>query len=121
MATITNNIFKTPTAKTIKKVPVKNALLKRYLAYADTKDKEGILPYMKVVILIPCVFMVFSIIAMAAITPNYVWFVGLTILLFYANIGAHIAGAKARVFIPIYHATITIMILVPLIAFLISL
>jgi len=121
MATITNNIFRKTKSQSVKKAHTKNVLLEKYLAYADSKEKEGVLSYMKVVILIPCVFMVFSIMAMAAITPNYVWFVGLSILLFYANIMAHIAGAKARIFIPIYHATIAIMILIPSITFLISL
>ena len=121
MATITNNFLGRTETKTPNKTRTKNDLLERYLAYADSKEKEGVLTYLKVVILIPCVFMVFSIMAMATITPNYIWFVGLSILLFYANIMAHIAGAKARVFIPIYHATIAIMILIPFITFLTSL
>jgi len=64
--------------------------------------------------------MVFSIIAMAEITPNYVWFVGVTIMLFYANVIAHIAQTKSRFYIPLYHATIATMILIPLITFLIK-
>jgi len=120
MTATTNNVFRNTETKSVKKEPTKNILLEKYLAYADSKSKDGILYYLKVVIFIPCVFMVFSIMAMASITPNYVWFVGLTILLFYVNMIAHIAGVKSRVFVPIYHATIFIMMAIPAITYLIS-
>lgn len=118
MATISTNAIKE--IKTTKKVVVKKSLWTKYLEYADSKANEGVLWYLKVILAIPCVFMVFSIFAMAMITPNYVWFVGVCIMLFYANVIAHIGEAKSRFFIPLYHATILVMILIPTITYFLS-
>jgi len=118
MATITTNAVKE--FKTTKKVVAKKSLWTKYLEYADSKANESVLWYMKVILAIPCIFMVFSIFAMAMLTPNYVWFVGLCIMLFYGNIMAHIANTKSRFFIPLYHATILIMILIPTITYFIK-
>lgn len=119
MATITTNALKG--FETTKKVVVRKSFWTKYLEYADSKADVGVLWYLKVILAIPCVFMVFSIFAMAMLTPNYVWFVGLTIMLFYANVMAHIANTKSRFFIPLYHATILILILTPAITYLFTL
>lgn len=118
MTTITTNGLRE--FQTAKKVRTKKSLWTTYLEYADSKANEGVLWYMKVILAIPCVFMVLSIFAMAMLTPNFVWFAGLSILLFYANVMAHIANAKSRFFIPLYHATILILILIPTITYFIK-
>jgi len=116
MATITARTLKGIT--TTKNTVAKKSLWTKYLEYADSKANEGVLWYMKIILAIPCVFMVLSIFAMAMLTPNYVWFIGLSILLFYANVMAHIGGTKSRFYIPLYHATILTFILIPIITYL---
>ncbi len=76
---------------------------------------------MKVIMVFPCVIMVPMIFVMAMATPNYVWFVALTILLFYANVVAHIAGAKSTLYVPLYYVSMSIMILIPIFTYLINL
>jgi len=112
-----------PTTQTTKKKvkeQIKPSFLDRYIALTERASKEAMVWYLKTIIAIPCVFMVLSIFAMAMITPNYIWFVALTILLFYANVIVHIAGAKSKVFVPLYHVSIAIMMIIPTITYFIS-
>ena len=51
---------------------------------------------------IPSVVMIPAIFVMAMATPHYIWFVGLNVLLFFANVIAHIGGAKGSLFVPLY-------------------
>jgi len=97
---------------------VKPTLLERYLAMTKRAEDESIFWYFKTIIAIPCVFMVLSIFAMAMITPNYIWFVAVAILLFYTNVIVHIAGMKSTVFVPLYHASIAIMAIIPAVTYL---
>ena len=119
MTTISANGIKE--FKTTKKVVARKSLWTKYLEYADRKADEGILWYLNVIIAIPCIFMVLSIFAMASITPNYVWFVGVSVMLFFGNVMAHIGETKSRFFIPLYHATILLLILIPTITYFITL
>lgn len=91
------------------------ALYTQYLAYAKRQEKISMVWYMQVIMVIPCVIMVPTIILMSMATANYIWFVGLTILLFFANVIAFIAGTKSTTYVPLYHASILIMILIPII------
>jgi len=106
--------------KTKVKKQVKPTFIERYIAMTKRAEDESIVWYLKTIIAIPCVFMVLSIFAMAMITPNYIWFVAVAILLFYANVIVHIAGAKSTVFVPLYHASIAIMAAIPAITYLLS-
>ncbi len=96
-------------------------LRERYMAYAKRQEKMNIVWYLKVVIFIPCVIMVPSIFLMAMATDLYIWFVGLSILLFFTNVIAYIAETKSTFYVPLYHLTILIMILIPLILNLLNL
>jgi len=90
-------------------------LLSRYVAYAEKQESLKILWYMKVIMAIPCVFMVISIIAMSMLISSYVWFVGLTMVLFFTNVILHIAEVKSVIYVPVFHATIAIMTIIPII------
>lgn len=95
-------------------------LLATYLAYVASRDKEKIYWYVKAVIVIPCVVMVPTIILMRYATPHFVWFNGLCVIMFYVNVMVHIAQLKSNIYIPVYHATIALMILIPTITYILS-
>jgi len=118
MTTITRNILTVP--KTKKTTNTRDSLWTRYIAYTDSKSNEGVVSFLKVILIIPCVFMVLSIMAMAEITPNYIWFVGVSMVLFFINVIAHIGETKSRFYIPLYHATLLLFILIPTIAYFVS-
>ena len=116
MATIsiskTNNVVKEK-AKSI-------SLYNRYLAYIESQQKESFYWYILSILVFPCVVMVPTIFVMEMVTTSYVWFISLSVLLFYSNMMAHIGGAKSTVFVPLYHATVTIMVLIPFITYLVG-
>ena len=117
MATITSNLLR---EKTKQQSNTKPSLLNQYLAYADRQNKAPLIWYFKTIIAIPCVVMIPAILALGMLTSNYIWFAAVTVLLFFANVIAHIGNAKGRFFVPLYHATIAFMILIPLITYLIK-
>ncbi len=94
------------------------SIWERYIAFTVEAEKKRVVWYLKILLIIPCGYMVLSIIAMASLTPNYLGFVGLCMLLFFANIMVHIAEVKGKVFVFLYYATILTMIAVPLITYL---
>lgn len=118
MSTISKRIF--TQKRTPAKVNIGQALLAKYMDYAKSQDKAGILWFMKVVIAIPCVFMVLSIFVMAMLTPNYIWFVALSMLLFFLNVIVHIAETKSTFYVPLYHITVAVFLLIPFITYLIK-
>lgn len=120
MATISIQPGSQTKAKSQVTKQVRPTLIGRYIAMTERAGEESIVWYLKTIIAIPCVFMVLSIFAMAMVTPNYIWFVAVSILLFYANVIVHIAGVKSTTFVPLYHATIAFMILVPAITYFIN-
>jgi len=85
----------------------------RYLAYCDSQSNMKIYWYMKAIISLTCVFMVPSIILMAIATDYYVYYVGLAMILFFNNLIVHIIQAKSSVYIPIYHLTCILLVLIP--------
>lgn len=117
MATIsiskTNNVVK-ENAKSV-------SLYKRYLAYTASQQKDSFYWYILSILVFPCVVMVPTIFVMEMVTTSYVWFISLSVLLFYSNMMAHIGGAKSTLFVPLYHATVAIMVLIPFITYLVSL
>ncbi|MGK0364825.1 MAG: hypothetical protein ACI85O_001885 [Saprospiraceae bacterium] len=121
MATISIQSGTQTEIKSQVKKQVRPTILNRYIAMTERAGEESIIWYIKTIIAIPCVFMVLSIFAMAMVTPNYIWFVAITILLFYANVIVHMVGVKSTTFVPLYHATIAFMIVVPAITYLLSL
>ncbi len=121
MATISIQTGSQTKVKSQAKNQAKPSLIDRYIAMTKRAEDESIVWYLKTIIAIPCVFMVLSIFAMAMVTPNYIWFVAVAILLFYANVIVHIAGAKSTVFVPLYHTSIAIMAIIPAVTYLLSL
>jgi len=120
MVSISKNIVDkrvVPQGKKTTTVKNKPTIWKRYLAYAERQDEEKILWYMKVIMFIPCVVMVISIIAMAMVTSNYIWFVGLNMILFFTNVVVHISQIKSTTFVPLYHFTIALLTVVPIITY----
>jgi len=111
-------IERLPKQKLAKPAITKNPfskLFEWYMAYADRQAKLSMLWYMKVILIIPCVIMVPAIFFMAFATPNFVWFIGLSVLLFFSNIIAFISETESRFYIPLYHGTIAILFIIPLI------
>ncbi len=93
----------------------------KYMDYAENQERTRIFWYMKSIMVIPCAVMVPFIFLMAMATPNYVWFVGLCVLLFFANMVVHIAELPGRLFVPVYQVSIAVMVLIPMITYLINL
>lgn len=120
MATISTSIINKRDTTSIKKRNEIKSIWARYIAYAASRKNERVLWFLKSIMIIPCVVMIPAIYLMAMATPNYIWFIGLTIILFYTNVVAHIADLKNTVYIPLYHITIAIMVLIPIIAYLIA-
>ena len=96
------------------------ALLEKYLLFAHLQANDKIYWYMKTIIVIPCVIMVPTILFMASSTDNYLWFIGLSMLLFVSNMIVHIAEMKSTIFVPVYHISISIMVLIPFITYLMN-
>ncbi len=115
MNAISSNIYNRSKSKT--KPNQNQTLWSKYLAYAENQKDLTIFWYMKVIIWFPCAFMVLAIYAMAMLTSSYIWFVGLSMLLFFANVIVHIAGAKSSFYIPLYHISTAIMVLIPMVTY----
>jgi len=94
-------------------------LKNRYINYCESQKEMKVYWYMKAIILLTCVYMVPSIMVMALATDYYVYYIGFTILLFYANVLVHIMQVKSIYYISLYHFTCLLMILLPLASILI--
>jgi len=95
-------------------------LLNKYIAYAASKEKYAFYWYLYSIIIFPCVVMIPTIFVYGMLTDHYVWFIALSVLLFYANVIAHIVGAKSTFYVPLFHLTTFIMVIVPLITLLMN-
>jgi hypothetical protein len=92
--------------------------------YLENAEKEGgnrILWYGKTLLVLPCAFMVPLVIAMMHLTTAFHFYVGLLILLLFGNVVIHVAQLSGRIFVPFYHATIAIMLTIPLVTYLFTL
>ena len=96
-------------------------LLNKYIASTEANNSEKVYWYMKVIIVIPCAVMVPTILLMQFLASSFVWFIGLTMILFFANVMIHLTDLKSAVYIPLYHISIVVMFIIPLITYLISL
>jgi len=117
MATISISKAKNLAKQKTKKV----SLIDRYVAYTKGEQKHSFYWYILSILIFPCIVMVPTIFVMEMVTANYVWFISLSVILFYSNMIAHIGGAKSTFFVPLYHATVAIMVLIPFITYLITL
>ncbi len=121
MSVSTKNLFENVRAERSAPTNPLTSLLNSYKAYAERQVERSMLWYLQVIIVIPCVVMVISIFLMAMATDNYIWFVGLSMLLFFTNVIAFIAEAESTFYVPLYHATILILMLIPIITNLLQL
>lgn len=93
----------------------RTSLIDRYTNYADKQSDQKIYWYLKSIIILPSAVMVPGIIWMSMGTDNYIWFASLCVVLFFLNLLAHISEVKSRYYIPLYHLSIALMIIIPLI------
>ena len=104
--------------------PVKQAvnvgLIDRYFSYVDNQDDQYIFWFMTAILAIPCVFMTLSIIVMYMYSTVLEYYIGFAMMLFFANVIVHLAGMKARVFLPVFHITGFLMILIPTMTYFIN-
>lgn len=107
--------------ETEQKEKIAFSILDSYLGYAERQENRKVFWYLKAVMVIPCVVMVPSIFLMAMITQNFIWFVAVSMILFFANVVVHIADANSKIYIPLYHISIAISFLIPLMAYLLAL
>jgi len=107
--TLKNNVSTTGSISSIW-----NLIIAQYLSYCDEQDEMNVYWYMKAIIIIPCVFMVPSIFVMALSTDYYVYYVAFTIILFYLNMMAHISEMSGRTYIPLFHVTCMLMVIIPI-------
>ena len=110
------------------KVAVKNKLVEqskfsivdKYNTYVEAQEALKVYHYLVVIIAIPCVYMTISIIAMAQMVDWFVYFIAFSMILFFANVIAHIGEASSKVFIPLFHITTILFIVIPAITYFIT-
>ena len=105
------------TGKLAKEKAKNVSLLNRYVAYTKKQQAHSVYWYMLTIMIFTCGVMIPSIFIMGKITANYEWFMSFSVLLFYANVMAHIGETKSTFFVPLYHLTTLFMILVPLVTY----
>jgi len=96
-------------------------IIDQYKAYCLSQGSEKMSWYMKTIIVIPCVIMVPSIIGMTMVRGNSEYYIALCMLLFFSNMLIHIAQFSSKYYVPMYHLTISLMIAIPFISYLVSL
>lgn len=126
MATTTKNAlgFVTPTHPiTTQRVRPDNTIFQKlaasYSHYAEQQSKNRLLWYCMTLLVLPCAFMVPLEILMMHLTTGHIFYVGLLILMLFANVVAHVAQVSGRIFVPLYHATVAIMLVIPLVTYLV--
>ncbi len=100
--------------------PAQQSLIARYNNYVAQQEALKVYHYLVVIIIIPCVYMTTSIIAMAAMVDWFVYFIAFTMVLFFANVIVHIGEGKSKVFIPLFHITTFLFIAIPAITYLLT-
>ncbi|GAA5225074.1 hypothetical protein GCM10025777_57050 [Membranihabitans marinus] len=86
--------------------------------YVDGQPTDRVYWLVKAIIVIPCVYMTLSLLLMHIMAVPILWFVALSMILFFTNITLHVAGLKSRYYIIAFHATTLLFILIPLLTFL---
>lgn len=97
------------------------SLRQRYLDFCDQEEKERTLWFILPLMTLPAVIMPITIFMMSAFSAVYVYFVGASMLLFFANLIMSIAGKPTRVLISFFIFTLLFHFLMPLACFLVSL
>jgi len=95
----------------------KTGIASRYEVFCKGQEKQGMIWYLIPLITLPTVIMPISIIAMSFFS-GYIAFIGISILLFFANIVLSIAEQPTKTKITLYLITVLFHIAVPLISFL---
>ena len=95
------------------------SLLNSYWNYIDRQESQKVYWFLVAIIVIPCVYMTISIMAMHFILPHIELYIGATMIVFFGNVMVHIAECKSRVFMPLFHLTTAFFILAPCAAYLI--
>ena len=98
----------------------KGSWVQSYIHWADKNSNEKVFWFLKAIIVIPNVIMVPTISLMYFSTPHFVWYIGVTMLLFFGNILVHLAEAPSRIYIPTYHLSIAFMVITSLIFYLVK-
>ncbi|WP_236972116.1 hypothetical protein [Membranihabitans marinus] len=93
-------------------------LWRKYVDYVDGQPTDRVYWLVKAIIVIPCVYMTLSLLLMHIMAVPILWFVALSMILFFTNITLHVAGLKSRYYIIAFHATTLLFILIPLLTFL---
>ncbi|MBK8501552.1 MAG: hypothetical protein IPL46_04720 [Saprospiraceae bacterium] len=94
----------------------KMGFVARYDAFCKRQESEGLLWYLIPLMTLPTIIMPISTIAMSFLT-GYIAFVGVSILLFFANIIVTIAGLSQKTVISTYLFTVLFHIMAPLFIF----
>ena len=90
-----------------------------YWTYAERQGQNRMFWYCVVLLALPCAFMMPTAIAMMFLVPAlHTYFIGLLILLLFANVVLHVAQVPGRIFVPLFHATVATMLLIPLVTYL---
>lgn len=93
--------------------------LDKYMNHADKQSQNRLVWYAKTLLVLPCGFMVPLVILMLHLTTSaHTLYIGLLILLLFMNVVAHVAQVSGRIFVPMYHVTIAIMLLIPFVTYL---
>jgi len=120
---ITKAINEIPARKiksNLPQVSIAKEVVNKYLSYCSAQEKEKIVWYLKAIIIIPCVIMIPSISAVYSMTGSHELYVGFCTSIFFLNIMVHIAQAKAKIFVPLYQASIALMIIFPIVTYFIT-
>lgn len=126
MATTAKNLtINLTTTPLVNQAPATSNFFQRawnnYLAYAEKEGGNRLVWYCKTLLVLPCAFMVPLVIAMMHLTPAFHFYAGLLILLLFSNVIIHVAQMSGRIFVPLYHATIAVMLAIPLLTYLFTL
>ena len=103
-----------------KTTQIRTSIFEKYAKYVEEQEAMKVYQYLVVIIIIPCVYMTTSIIAMASMVDWFVYYIGFTMVLFFINIIVHIGEGKSKVFIPLFHITTLLFIAVPAITYFIT-
>ncbi len=94
----------------------KAGIVARYQTFCAKQEKQGVLWYLIPLMTLPTIVMPASIMAMSYFS-GYMAFIGISTLLFFANITLTIAEQPVKTKVTFYLLTVLFHVLVPVIAF----
>jgi len=95
-------------------------VLNKYVKYAKAQENRKVYWYSMTLIVFPLILMVPTIFLMRYATDNFVWFISFTMVIFYANMMAHIGESKSTFFVPLFHLSVLLIIGIPLVTLLLN-